>query len=225
MGRVKIVFMIDAKPVTSNNTEFFTDYVAKQVRFSILRILTYFGGKHRLSGRKESLGPLWGYKFYKSSGGHLDYGSHHFFDLRLKDFERFEDELEEKLLNTKEVERYSMSDSVADRFSCALAEVVAGFQWERPDFFSPVKSGRKVGSKRNTPMISESDVSNFVFLFTPCPGCCGDTVYFPHGPPSSSAELQSALMKEEVSKKIMNDCRISFNWIDIGTSFGKVCYG
>ena len=228
MNRKKIVFMIDTKPLTSGNYEICIDDVLRQIRFCTLRILTYFGGKHKLSGRKGSSGPLWGYKFYKSSGGHLDYGNHHFYDLKLKDFENFEEELEERFLKAKgegKLRRSSSSVSIADQFSCTLAEVVAGFQWERPDFFSPIKSNRKlINNKKPIPQIFEPIVSNFVFLFTPCPACCGDVNYFCNGDPSNPTGLQNSLIKEEVSRKMMNDCKISFNWIDVGKNAGKASY-
>ena len=224
MSRIKIVFMIDTKPLTSNNGNICNEDIVKQLRFSILRILTYFGGKHSLSGRKGSLGPLWGYKFYSSSGVHLEYGSHNFFDLKLKDFQRFEEELEDRFANKKDAERCSSSASVADHLSCALTEVLAGFQWERPDFFSPVKSNRRTASKTKVSAIDESEESNFVFLFTPCPGCCDNVCYFPHGNPRSSVELKNALIKEEVSKKMINDCRVSFNWVDVGRNAREVSY-
>ena len=98
------------------------------------------------------------------------------------------------------------------------------FNGKGPDFFSPVKSNRRTDSKTKVSTISESEVSNFVFLFTPCPGCCGNTYYFPHGSPKSSVELKNALIKEEVSKKMINDCRVSFNWIDVGRNTREVSY-
>lgn len=225
MDRKKIVFMIDVQPLEAENGEKYMKDITKQIRFCILRILTYFGGKHKESGRKGNSGPLWGYKFYKSKGGHLEYGNHHLYDLKLDDFQNFEDELEDKFQKAKEEEKLKKSlstrVSIAEQFSCVLAEIVANFQWERPDFFSPVKSNKKANKNlKITPQMDKS-FSNFVFLFTSCPGCCRDSDYFSKKYPKTSFELQNALIKDELSQKMINDCRISFNWIDTGCQVGN----
>ena len=224
MGRTKIVFVIDTESLVIGDSNFSNGDIVKEIRFGILRVLTHFGGKHGVSGEKGNLAPLWGYKFFRSSGGHLEYGNHHFFDMKLIDFQRFEEELEEKALKRRAGDKFSSSGVIGDQFSCTLAEVVEGFQWERPDFLSPVKSNRRSVSEGKGPMICETEISNFVFLFAPCPGCCEFGNYFPHGIPSSAVELQTALVKEEVGKKMKNDCKISFNWIDMGKKAGKVSF-
>lgn len=219
MDRAKIVFMIDVNPLLSSNQSFDVENVVNQIQFCTLRILTYFGGKHKLSGRKGSSGPLWGYKFYKSSGGHTEYGNHNLFDLNLKDFENFEVELQERFVKAKEEKRSKKTQiPIAEKLSCVLAEIVAGFQWERPDFFSPVKSRR-----RSCKLIehTKTSTSNFVFLFTPCPGCSGDVNYFSSSTPSSASDLQSLLIKEEISRKMIDNSRIAFHWVDVGKSVSK----
>eukprot|EP00795_Rhopilema_esculentum_P006211 gene6211-11619_t len=219
--RKKMVFMIDVNPLTSQNASFCFEDTVRLIRFSIVRILTYFGGRHRSAGGKSDTSPLWGFKFYKSSGGQLEYGNHHFYDLKLKDFENFEEELELKLAKAKE--DFSLKSRsqgfVADQLSCALAEVVTGFQWERPDFFSPVKANRKTGIEKQNNTQNRNDASNFVFLFTPCPCCCGDVSYFSNGKPSNPSDLKAALMKDEVYKKMTLENKIVFHWVDLGSAW------
>eukprot|EP00112_Aurelia_sp_Birch-Aquarium-sp1_P017918 Seg4202.2 transcript_id=Seg4202.2/GoldUCD/mRNA.D3Y31 product=Treslin protein_id=Seg4202.2/GoldUCD/D3Y31 len=220
MSRKKIVFMIDIKPALLECSDFNIEDNWRQIRFSILRLLTYFGGKHKSSGGKVGTGPLWGFKFYKSSGGHLEYGSHHFFDLKLKDFESFEEELKGRIDQTSYEQSLASSD-VSSQLSCALAEVVAGFQWERPDFYSPIKAKRK-DSNRKQEDIRNDAVNNFVFLFTPCPSCCGVRYFSKKTNVSSPTCLRSLLMKEELYRKIVFESKISLHWIDIGHNHGQV---
>ena len=219
MSRKKIVFIIDIRPALLESSDFDHEDNWRQIQFSILRLLTYFGGKHKSGGGKVGTGPLWGFKFYKSSGGHLEYGNHHFFDFKLKDFESFEEEFKVRIDQTRH-EQSLTSPDVSSQLSCALAEVVAGFQWERPDFYSPIKA-KKNDPNRKKQDIKNDAMNNHMFLFTPCPSCCGARYFSKKTTVTSSTCLKSLLMKEELYRKIVFESKISLHWIDTGQNEGQ----
>eukprot|EP00794_Sanderia_malayensis_P011693 gene11693-12909_t len=219
MARRKIVFLIDTTPITLlNNVVTPPDYYL-QLHYSALKIVTFFLAQH--ANENDSYGPVWGYKFYDSIGAQPHYGQHHFYDLGMKSFAMFEDRLKEKFLGTsRQVEQKNISTPMSQQLSCALADTISGFQWERPEFMSPKKSIKRMEISLSRKWKGHTSVnsqkSNWVFLLSPCPSCCGLADYFGKSSFASVTDLQTALIKKELIDKIVNINKIALYWVDTG---------
>ncbi len=214
--------MIDTNPVVVSNYTVSPGEYCRKINFAALSILNLFLRKHS-DGDGNDPNPVWGFKFYDSYGKQFDYGKNHFYDLEIKDFEIFEEELTKRIVNGW-TENRKISCPIAQQLTCALADIVSEFQWERPEFFSPIKSNTSIEKKFKQDFGDNNSSSNFVFLFTPCPSCCGKVKYFEKENLTSVPELQQALVKKELYEKMVHVNKIALYWLDTGVkSNRKVC--
>ena len=228
-SRKKVVFLIDEDPYMTELDRSGPDFT-QHIKFSVLRILSYFGAKNTACGSKTKEGIYWGFKFYSSVRTSIKYSNCQFYDYSLNDFENFESELDKRLSKDARIKGHKNTKSKTDfnfaagHLSRAFAELVSEFQWERPDFLSPQKATIKSRKKGNSvPLATQSLAdanSNYTFLFTPCPWCCRDRIdvnYFDTGKfPETKDSLKDAFAPESLYKKITQTCKIGLYWVDTG---------
>ena len=168
----KVVFVIDiyVNRKTQSDVSSIENYV-KQVTLSAFRLLSYFVGISKESTnskkrkrKKQNL--QWGFKFFSSKSLNLKCEQHRFKDFKNRVFDEFERELNKRVseCNGANQKTENASKKYPCQFiGCALKELLADFQWETPDIFSPVKRSQKKTEN------DHNGNEKFVFLFSTCP--------------------------------------------------------
>ncbi|XP_052797062.1 treslin-like [Mya arenaria] len=162
--RNQIVFLID-----TDIDECFGNSITKlsnSICLTCLRLLHFLSSQNEKKGtvKKSKLQhtPIkWSYKFFNSKTCATKLESHKLYDLKLKYFEEFENEVQRRYESSGTGKVQSSAIKPSDSIHLALMQLLADFQWESPDLTSPLK-GRK--NKK------EAQLSyKYAVLFTRCP--------------------------------------------------------
>ncbi|ESO87537.1 hypothetical protein LOTGIDRAFT_235026 [Lottia gigantea] len=214
------VFLIDLETLNLTNAA-----ERKQVHQSIIlstfRILYFFQCQsHKFNtedtGKKgDTL--KWSFKFFHSSTYKAVRNQSTLREFRLKHFSEFENECE-KILSKQQMKsqspkenpqsKTSKTSSPADNLSKALKEVIYDFQWESPEFFSPMK-GRKNHLKKAVPTSSNS-----VFVFSKIPKDAQDLRSFCGKKVIDDEVFMDSFMSSSLFDMFHILSKLSLFWID-----------
>lgn len=208
---VQVVFLID-----TDIDKCFKDspvLLSNAVCRSCFRLLHHFSstfekrgtvGKSRLSQTNVK----WGYKFFSRRVGQSRIESHRLYDFKLKYFEEFENDVNQRFECCYNLQRNSVLKSVkpVDSLNRAFTELLADFQWENPDLFSPVKGRR---NKKE-----ENFSSNHVFLFSKCPKNGIELKEFTGKQVPDEDVLLYSMFPNTLFHQFCQVTRLSMHWID-----------
>ncbi|XP_057300245.1 uncharacterized protein LOC130630678 [Hydractinia symbiolongicarpus] len=204
----RIVFLIDQNQSNIDKTK----RVLQNIHLSCLRILSYFSHAFHDADVKASV--LWGYKFYnsgKSNAGYRRYKQYPFLDYTVGNFNKFEKELYENLLNYEEIQVNKKKLPNGEQLKSTLTDLLTDFQWDRPELFSPAKKTLYNEQK------FDLDIMNIVFLFTTCPNKNTqiESTYFNSTYDDANSFIKF-LFPGVLYNKFFKQSKLTLCWIDTG---------
>ncbi|XP_050403068.1 uncharacterized protein LOC126819204 [Patella vulgata] len=223
--RFQTVFLIDIaafRNYDSNDNSSKLLHLHKSVALSSFRILHYFHSESRYYncdeyGRQTDC-VKWSFKLFDSSVYKVGRKLSNFREFKLRYFEEFEKELENcvsKLLKSnsppkcREANRKTRNPCAADNLSKALNEVLYDFQWEIPEFLSPLK-----GQKQRQMSKLSAQSNNFVFLYSCMPRNNLDLRLFCGKKVIDEDVFMDSFMSQSLYKMFHLTSKLSLYWID-----------
>ena len=224
-NKFKILFLVDVSVVTrQNEADGNVDQTINLIRSCVLKVLLHFTTLVKDENRQLQ----WGFKFYNTHKQR--YTNRNIFrDIDIKQFEEFENDLEQ-LLETSFTHHTPSSLSQqnlesgcdrSDQLSTQLKDIIYDFQWQGPDISSPVKLPRRSSLVRPPP--NTSTQLNAVFLISDCPHTIDDVASFATCEGNISVkDLLSEILSPSVYQQfhVARDLRLF--WIDTDTIKQKV---
>lgn len=209
----QIIFLIDTnvdRCIKDNPTS-----LSNAVCLSCFRLL------HFLSSESEKGAPTkisklhhtkvkWSYKFFNSKNFVSKIDNHRLYDLRLKYFEEFENEVLRRFESSVSDGKVSMSNSntkAGDNLHLALMQLLADFSWENPDISSPVKGRRHRKA-------SKPSKKNTVILFSRTPKTFPQLKEFGGKQVLDEDIFLDVILPGSLFQQFCEVTRISLNWVD-----------
>lgn len=206
--------------------------VKNLIKISCLKILNYLGFTYGADKVR------WGFSFFDSVSGKRKHCKvHDFRELKEKNLEEFENELDSRHQKNVQNEdlcltrRSGISIAQAAAVQNGLKETLLDYQWDRPDITSPAKPALRNKSRlslheetqQDEPLVEELALKNqnLIYLFSSCPHSRHELVRFVYGDDASSTggglptsvQLSEQLLPKRVQNLILNH-RIIMHWVD-----------
>ncbi|CAN7938217.1 unnamed protein product [Ixodes hexagonus] len=190
------------------------------VRYSCLKLLTYFGRERT----------RWGYKFYSSNGlARQRMDRRPFREFNLDHFEEFEDELArrfDRYRSACEAMGRAGQNSVGDRdppcaiLRTAVTQIASEYPWDAPCMASPVKRRkRKRSARAGEREKTRHGGGNYVFNVSRCPRSDAEMAFFLGREDVTGLEgndVAEELVPAQVRRLLVVSLAAKLVWIDAG---------
>jgi len=207
----QVVFLIDTsiqEGCTQNSLS-----LSNHISLACLRILHSLSATADKNGNTKSKflhTPVkWSYKFFSSKCFGTKVESHRFYDLKLKYYDEFENEIQRQFesdISKAKTTALNQSKS-CDMLSLALMQLLSDFQWENPDITSPVK-GRRANINQHITH------KNFAVLFTKCPKNSTQLKQFCGKQVPDLEVFVDSLFPGNLLEQFKSRSKVNLQWID-----------
>lgn len=206
---VQSVFLIDVSALKDPEAKW-----DEAISLYILRVLSFLKSQTSVPGKQQKKYNLkWGYKFFSTQGQkNWDVSrSVRFRDFKMRYFEEFERDFKQVLSEHRtKVKPESRGACYPARYLAkTLTEAIHDFQWETPDFGSPVKT-RKGMAEQN------AKNRNLSFLFSLIPCDKKALRYFANKVVMDADIFIDSFMSPALKKEFCIQRGIQLFWVDIG---------
>lgn len=210
--KTQVVFLIDVFRGGSLSADETTRLV-NIFCIAIFRTLLYFSQQlgDNVTASKHKLNKClkWGYKFFNSRCHHNKLTNYVLREFKLRYFEEFEYEMEQKFEERLPKSQHQSNDCLRK----ALMEIIHDFQWDGPEFFSPVKQ-RRLSRMKSKSTIEIPRQKNYVFLLTLHPRNVSEIHQFAGKTVKDSEEFLDSFMPPGLYQEFHCAKQLQLFWVD-----------